>query len=65
MTDNHVENSEDSEGGEGGEGACYAHLTCPGCGTVLDGTGHRDDCTWTESNTRIEPTHGVDPVSDD
>jgi len=24
----------------GGESACYAHLICPECGTVLDDTAH-------------------------
>lgn len=29
---------------EGGESACYAHLVCPGCGIVLDGSAHRPGC---------------------
>ena len=39
--------------GEAGEGACYAHLICPECGTVLDGAGHRNGCTW------MDPDGGV------
>ena len=53
------------EAREGGESACYAHLICPECGTVLDGAVHRDGCTRTESESRIELTHVVDPVSGD
>jgi len=49
------------EEGDGGESACYAHLLCPECGTVLDDAGHRDDCTWINSKSRIELTHYVDP----
>lgn len=30
--------------GEGGETACWAHLICTECGTVLDGGPHVDDC---------------------
>jgi len=28
----------------GGEAACFAHVVCPGCGAVLDGSGHRPGC---------------------
>jgi hypothetical protein len=28
----------------GGEAACYAHLVCPDCGIVLDGSPHRPGC---------------------
>jgi tellurite resistance-related uncharacterized protein len=31
----------------GGEAACWAHLLCPECGTVLDGGAHIQDCQWT------------------
>jgi hypothetical protein len=58
VTDDQVE-------GDGGESACYAHLICPECGTVLDGAEHLDDCTWMESNSRIELTHNVNPVPRD
>jgi hypothetical protein len=51
--------------GEAGEGACYAHLICPECATVLDGAGHRDGCTRTESESRIELTHDVELVVGD
>jgi hypothetical protein len=49
------------EDGEGGESACYAHLTCPECGTVVDGTGPRDNCTWRGIQRRIELTRDMDP----
>lgn len=29
---------------QGGEGACFAHLLCPECGVVLDGSAHTTDC---------------------
>jgi hypothetical protein len=29
---------------EGGEATCFAHLVCPDCGVVLDGSGHRPGC---------------------
>ena len=29
---------------ESGDPACWAHLICPECGTVLDGGPHREDC---------------------
>jgi Protein of unknown function (DUF3565) len=29
----------------GGEAACFAHLVCPDCGVVLDGSAHRPGCT--------------------
>ena len=32
------------EGAGGGEAACVAHLVCPDCGAVLDGSGHRPGC---------------------
>jgi hypothetical protein len=28
----------------GGEAACLAHLVCPDCGVVLDGSPHRPGC---------------------
>jgi hypothetical protein len=31
--------------GTGGEAACLAHMLCPDCGTVLDGSPHRADCS--------------------
>src|SRR5581483_10332212 len=30
---------------EGGEAACFAHLVCPDCGVVLDGSPHRPGCS--------------------
>jgi hypothetical protein len=29
----------------GGESACYAHLLCPECGVVLDGSAHLAGCS--------------------
>jgi len=31
---------------EGGESACFAHVICPECGAVLDGSGHSKQCTF-------------------
>lgn len=32
----------------GGEAACLAHLVCPDCGLVLDGSPHRPNCASAE-----------------
>ena len=29
----------------GGEASCFAHLVCPECGIVLDGSPHRAGCS--------------------
>jgi hypothetical protein len=29
---------------EGGDPACWAHILCPDCGAVLDGSEHRPGC---------------------
>jgi hypothetical protein len=34
---------------EGGESACFAHLICPECGIVLDGSPHPTECHWEAS----------------
>ena len=34
----------------GGETACYAHLVCPECGAMLDGSAHAFGCK--DSNDR-------------
>jgi hypothetical protein len=34
---------------EGGDPACWAHLLCPDCGTVLDGGPHLPHCPATAS----------------
>ena len=44
---------------EGGESACFAHLICPECGAVLDGSAHVVGCTW------VEPESDPDPIDDD
>ncbi|HEY7931754.1 MAG TPA: hypothetical protein VIC81_05770 [Acidimicrobiales bacterium] len=31
---------------EGGESSCYAHLVCPDCQRVLDGSPHDANCRW-------------------
>jgi len=31
----------------GGEAACLAHIVCPDCGVVLDGSPHRPGCAST------------------
>jgi hypothetical protein len=41
---------------EGGESACFAHLLCPECGAVLDGSEHGPECTW------VDPKSGLDPM---
>lgn len=37
---------------EGGESACFAHLLCPECGAVLDGSAHVKSCTWRDPEER-------------
>ncbi|MGH9043615.1 MAG: DUF3565 domain-containing protein [Acidimicrobiales bacterium] len=32
---------------QGGEAACYVHMLCPQCGTVLDGSAHSPGCSLT------------------
>jgi len=32
---------------QSGESACLAHLVCPDCGVVLDGSPHRPGCSRT------------------
>jgi hypothetical protein len=39
----------DSEDAGGGESACFAHLICPDCGIVMDGTAHVQDCKWVDN----------------
>jgi hypothetical protein len=38
---------------EGGESSCYAHLICPECGIVLDGSAHSKECTWETTSSDI------------
>lgn len=33
---------------QAGEAPCLAHLVCPECGAVLDGSGHRPGCSQAE-----------------
>ena len=32
---------------QGGDPACYAHLLCPECATLLDDRNHTPSCRWT------------------
>jgi hypothetical protein len=41
---------------QGGESACYAHLTCPECGVVLDGSEHDPTCQWEQVDLDIRPS---------
>jgi len=36
-----------AEGSDGGDAACWAHLLCPDCGVVLDGSAHTSTCAVT------------------
>ena len=42
-----AEDSEDSDDSDGGDAACWAHLLCPDCGVVLDGSEHTRTCAMT------------------
>lgn len=42
---------EDVANDEGGESACFAHLICPACGAVLDGSEHVKGCTWVDEES--------------
>jgi hypothetical protein len=47
---------ENFEEGEGGESACFAHLICPECGIVLDGSEHARGCDWVDYESVLDPT---------
>ena len=59
MSDEHVDEA------EGGDSACFAHLICPECGVVLDGTAHVEGCTWTDTEHVVEPGPAVNPTPED
>jgi hypothetical protein len=48
---------------EGGESACYAHLACPQCGSILDGSGHSTKCQWQQPDMDIAATLAGTPES--
>jgi hypothetical protein len=52
---------------EGGESACFAHLICPECGVVLDGTEHVQGCTWVDPQSGLDadPTVSSQPPATD
>ena len=52
---------DDSEEVEGGESACFAHLICPECGAVLDGTEHVESCPCVDLESAPDPRDRVDP----
>jgi hypothetical protein len=45
---------------EGGESACFAHLICPECGAVLEGSDHAIGCTWVDPGAAIDPPDGLE-----
>jgi hypothetical protein len=42
------EHDRDTDPDDGGDAACWAHLVCPDCGTMMNGAPHEHD-------TPIEP----------
>jgi hypothetical protein len=48
---------------EGGESSCYAHLICPECGTVLDGSTHSKECRWETTSSDAVKTDITAPES--
>jgi hypothetical protein len=42
-----VTTADDSDDSDGGDAACWAHLLCPDCGVVLDGSEHTRTCAVT------------------
>jgi hypothetical protein len=42
----------------GGESACWAHLLCPECGALLDGTGHGKGCSTGATQDARAPAVG-------
>jgi hypothetical protein len=36
---------------QGGEAACFANVVCPDCGVVLDGSPHREGCSYASTLT--------------
>jgi hypothetical protein len=50
---------------EGGESSCYAHLICPECGIVLDGSAHSKGCTWEKSAPDCLEKNSSAPDSND
>jgi hypothetical protein len=46
---------------EGGESACFAHLTCPECGVMFDGSAHLTECHWVTLESGFVMTHSDKP----
>jgi hypothetical protein len=55
--------TEDAIPDEGGEGACFAHLICPECGAVLDGSEHGSGCAWVDPGREITPMDDLETGS--
>jgi hypothetical protein len=56
---------ENSEEEQGGESACFAHLICPECGVVLDGSEHTQECTWVDPESGLDPMDGFESERND
>jgi hypothetical protein len=50
---------------EGGESACFAHLICPECGVVFDGTEHVQGCTWVDPQSGLDAMDSFEPAPGD
>jgi hypothetical protein len=50
---------------EGGESSCFAHLICPECGIVLDGSAHSKECTWVTTSSDVVETDTTASESND
>jgi hypothetical protein len=50
---------------EGGESACFAHLICPECGAVLDGSEHVQGCTWVDPESGLDAMDSFEPAPGD
>jgi len=48
---------------EGGESACFAHLICPECAIVLDGTEHAPGCALGDAKVGLDLLHNFEPDS--
>ena len=52
---------EHSEEDLGGESACYAHLICPECGVVMDGSEHLNNCSWVDRENGLDALGKIEP----
>jgi hypothetical protein len=46
-TADEVTTADGSDDSDSGDAACWAHLLCPDCGVVLDGSAHTRTCAVT------------------